>query len=81
MGTDVERIVASMGYMHELWATVIEVGVAIYLLARQVSVAAVVPVVICLGKLSQAYKGVLKLILLEPRLARHRGFRHNLGKP
>ncbi|EGZ74846.1 P-loop containing nucleoside triphosphate hydrolase protein [Neurospora tetrasperma FGSC 2509] len=48
MGTDVERIVTSIKNVHELWASVPGVGIAIWLLARQVSYAAIVPLVICL---------------------------------
>ncbi|CCC10044.1 hypothetical protein SMACR_02623 [Sordaria macrospora] len=48
MGTDVERIVTSIKNVHELWASIPAVGIAIWLLARQVSYAAMVPLVICL---------------------------------
>ncbi|KAJ4414158.1 hypothetical protein N0V85_003255 [Neurospora sp. IMI 360204] len=48
MGTDVERIVTSIKNVHELWASIPGVGIAIWLLARQVSYAAIVPLVICL---------------------------------
>jgi ATP-binding cassette, subfamily C (CFTR/MRP), member 1 len=50
MGTDVERIVQSLRLVHELWATMPEVAVAVYLLARQMSAAAVAPMVICIGQ-------------------------------
>ncbi|KAK3403550.1 P-loop containing nucleoside triphosphate hydrolase protein [Sordaria brevicollis] len=48
MGTDVERIVTSIRNLHELWASIPGVGIAIWLLARQMSYAAIVPLVICL---------------------------------
>ena len=38
MGTDVERICNSMQAFHECWISVIEIGVAVYLLERQVGV-------------------------------------------
>lgn len=47
MGTDVERIVQSIRLVHELWASVPEVAVGIWLLARQLGMASLVPVVIC----------------------------------
>lgn len=49
MGTDVERIVQSLRVIHELWASILEVGIAVWLLARQVGAASVLPVVICVG--------------------------------
>lgn len=52
MGTDVERIVASSRSLHEIWASILEVIVAVYLLQRQVFLACLVPAVICLGELS-----------------------------
>lgn len=50
MGTDVERIAESLRLVHEIWASIPEVGMAVWLLARQISVASVVPLIICLGK-------------------------------
>lgn len=49
MGTDVERIVVNLRNIHESWATILEVGVALWLLERQLWVACIVPIVICLG--------------------------------
>lgn len=46
MSTDMERIILGLQFIHEIWAAVIQVSVAIYLLARQMGVACVVPVVI-----------------------------------
>lgn len=54
MGTDVERIVTSIKNVQELWASIPGVGIAIWLLARQVSYAAIVPLVICLSKLKNS---------------------------
>lgn len=51
MGTDVERIAVAMKNFHELWASIPEIGVAIYLLSRQVSIASIVPPIICVGAL------------------------------
>ena len=48
MGTDVERIVQSLRLTHELWASILEVSIATWLLARQLGVASVVPVIICI---------------------------------
>ncbi|KAF9875181.1 ABC transporter [Colletotrichum karsti] len=46
MGTDVERIVTTFAMFHEIWASVLEVGIAVFLLQQQIAVASVVPVVI-----------------------------------
>ncbi|TDZ20182.1 ABC transporter atnG [Colletotrichum orbiculare MAFF 240422] len=48
MGTDVEQIVITFGMFHEVWAAVVEVGIAVFLLERQIAVASVVPVIISL---------------------------------
>lgn len=50
MGTDVERIVDALAQFHELWASVLEVGIATWLLAREISLAAFVPLVVCVGE-------------------------------
>nr|WOF01069.1 canalicular multispecific organic anion transporter 1 [Corynespora cassiicola] len=44
MSADIERIVTGMQTAHELWANVIEVTLAIYLLERQLGVACTIPV-------------------------------------
>ncbi|PKY02184.1 putative multidrug resistance-associated protein [Aspergillus campestris IBT 28561] len=49
MSTDVERILSGLRFVHELWAAPLDVGVAVWLLQRQLSVAGVVPVVVALG--------------------------------
>ncbi|RAL16194.1 ABC transporter [Aspergillus homomorphus CBS 101889] len=46
MGTDVERITSGFLAIHDLWACLIDIAIAIYLLARQLGVASLVPVVI-----------------------------------
>lgn len=50
MGTDVERIVANLKNLHEAWASIIEVGIAIWLLERELGIACFIPLVISLGK-------------------------------
>ncbi|KAK4201212.1 putative ABC transporter [Triangularia verruculosa] len=44
MSADMERIVQGWQTMHEIWSNAIEVGVAIFLLERQLGIACVVPV-------------------------------------
>jgi hypothetical protein len=49
MGTDVERIGQNFRSIHEIWASVIEIGVAIWLLERQVYLASLAPVAIIIS--------------------------------
>ncbi|KAF2439489.1 hypothetical protein P171DRAFT_490190 [Karstenula rhodostoma CBS 690.94] len=44
MSADIERIVTGMQTGHEIWANTIEVGLAIFLLQRQLGVACLIPV-------------------------------------
>jgi hypothetical protein len=50
MGTDVERIVDSMAYVHELWASIIEICIVTWLLVRQVSFASLMPLIVGIGR-------------------------------
>lgn len=50
MGTDVERIASGFRSIHEMWASLIDIAVAIFLLERQLGVACLVPAVIVIGK-------------------------------
>ncbi|OKL62878.1 hypothetical protein UA08_01294 [Talaromyces atroroseus] len=54
MGTNVERIVDTFTYIHELWASIIEVSIAIWLLTRQISLASLVPSVVCVASVFAA---------------------------
>ncbi|KAJ5976667.1 hypothetical protein N7501_000009 [Penicillium viridicatum] len=56
MGTDVERIVQSLRLAHELWASILEVGIASWLLGRQVGVASIVPLIICIASVAATSK-------------------------
>ncbi len=50
MSADIERIVQGWQTMHEIWGNAIEVGVAIYLLEKQLGVACAVPVAVSIRK-------------------------------
>ncbi|THC98398.1 hypothetical protein EYZ11_002117 [Aspergillus tanneri] len=43
MSVDIERISSGLRYLHEIWASPIDVGLALWLLQRQLGVAAVAP--------------------------------------
>lgn len=46
MSTDMERIVNGLRLTHELWANIIQVGVAAFLLQRELGLACLAPIVI-----------------------------------
>lgn len=46
MSTDIEQIIMGLRYVHEMWANVFMVGIGIWLLERELGVAAVVPAII-----------------------------------
>ena len=50
MSADIERITNGWTTMHECWANVIEVALAIYLLERQLGVACAIPIGVAVGK-------------------------------
>ena len=50
MGTDVERIATGMRDIHEIWASPIDIGLAVWLLERQLAVSCIVPVILSLGR-------------------------------
>jgi hypothetical protein len=49
MSTDVERISRCLQLFHNFWATPIELGIAVYLLEKQIGAACAVPVILALG--------------------------------
>ncbi|KAJ5712805.1 ABC transporter integral membrane type 1 [Penicillium malachiteum] len=56
MGTDVERIATGFRSIHDLWGCPIDIGIAIYLLERQVGVACLVPSVIAILFIMATFK-------------------------
>ncbi|KAI0376568.1 P-loop containing nucleoside triphosphate hydrolase protein [Hypomontagnella monticulosa] len=46
MSTDVERVIRGCLHIHEFWASTIEVGLAGWLLSRQIGIASVAPVIV-----------------------------------
>lgn len=50
MSTDIERICVSLKNLHEIWANVIELGIAMYLLQHQLGLACLVPVAVIAGE-------------------------------
>ena len=50
MGTDVERIVNSMLWFHQVWGSLLDIAIACWLLGRQLSLACLAPIVLVLGR-------------------------------
>lgn len=50
MSTDVERVVQGARVFHEAWANVAEVGLAVWLLERELQVGSIAPIVVATGK-------------------------------
>ena len=55
MSADIERITTGWQTMHEIWANVLEVGLAIYLLQRQLGTACAIPIAVSIGVLRPLY--------------------------
>ncbi|KAL1959109.1 hypothetical protein VTO42DRAFT_2896 [Malbranchea cinnamomea] len=51
MSADIERIVQGWQSMHEIWANAVEVGVAIFLLYKQLGVACAIPIAVSIVSL------------------------------
>ncbi|CAG8971668.1 hypothetical protein HYALB_00003136 [Hymenoscyphus albidus] len=49
ISTDIDRIALGLGYAHEMWASLIDVGIAVYLLERQLGIVCIVPIIIALA--------------------------------
>lgn len=49
MSTDVERITSGLNYLHEAWANLIQIGVAMYLLKVQLGAGCAAPIIVAIG--------------------------------
>jgi ATP-binding cassette subfamily C (CFTR/MRP) protein 1 len=52
MSTDIDRIAIAMQSVHEIWARLLEVGIGIWLLEKQLGAICVIPVIIVASKSS-----------------------------
>ncbi|KAK8028838.1 hypothetical protein PG991_005894 [Apiospora marii] len=48
MSTDVEAIVRAARFIHDIWADIVQVAIATWLLSRQIGPAAAAPVIVCM---------------------------------
>ena len=52
MSTDVDGIAGAFQGLHDIWASLLEVGIGLWLLKREIGISCMVPVVFTIGKLS-----------------------------
>jgi ATP-binding cassette subfamily C (CFTR/MRP) protein 1 len=50
MSTDIERITHCGRYIHDTWASLIEIGIALYLLYNELDTAGIAPIIIAFGE-------------------------------
>lgn len=46
MSTDIERIELGLRFFHELWANIVQIGLATWLLQRQLGLPCIAPIII-----------------------------------
>lgn len=54
MSTDIQGIAGALPMLHDLWASFIEIGIAVWLLERQIGVACVISAVTAFGEIPAA---------------------------
>jgi hypothetical protein len=83
MTADVERVGSGMRQMHEVWASIVEVGLALWLLEIHLGVATVAAIVVSLGMCeSHKFKTSTKTcnsLHCNKHQARHDGGRSSKG--
>lgn len=50
MSTDVQRIAAGLEFVHDSWASLIEIPIALWLLYRQLGLGFLSPILVALGR-------------------------------
>lgn len=53
MGTDVQRIANGLHFVGDVWASVLDISIACWLLERQLSLACLAPIILTLCKFSR----------------------------
>jgi ATP-binding cassette subfamily C (CFTR/MRP) protein 1 len=51
MSTDIERISSGLRYINDFWASFIEIGLSLWLIYRQLNIAAAAPIMLAFCKL------------------------------
>lgn len=50
MNADIERISSGFRYIHDCWACIVEIPIALYLLWGQLGIAGIAPIVVVVGE-------------------------------
>ena len=50
MGTDIQRIASSLRLLHEVWASLLDIAIACWLLEQQLYLACIAPIILVIGK-------------------------------
>jgi ATP-binding cassette subfamily C (CFTR/MRP) protein 1 len=58
MSTDCEKVVRGLIDIHELWANVLQIGLATWLMERELGVACVTPIVVAVGMFLPHLRGL-----------------------
>jgi hypothetical protein len=69
MNTDVDRVTASLKLLNEIWARLIEIGIGVWLLWRQLGAVSIAPITIVLGILTLPSSHMSIPNLIQSKLA------------
>ena len=53
MSSDIERITTSLAFMHETWAALIEIAIAVYILQQSLGYACLAPLTVAISMFSR----------------------------
>lgn len=60
MGTDVQRIANGLHFLGDIWASVLDIGIACWLLERQLSLACLAPIILTLRECNRHWEEISK---------------------
>lgn len=63
MNADIERIASGLRYIHDVWACIVEIPIALYLLWRQLGIASIAPIVVVIGESTRNTDSLIPEIL------------------
>ena len=67
MSTDCERIARGLQFMHELWANIVQIGLATWLIERELGLACIGPIAVTLGTCRSAVDDSSYFSLISPQ--------------
>jgi ATP-binding cassette subfamily C (CFTR/MRP) protein 1 len=68
MSADIERIVQGWQTMHEMWASLIEIAVAIVLLEAQLGISCLIPVAVAIGNFFSILESYINVLMISASL-------------